>query len=103
MAANHRALVLGSLCSLLAGCGGIPLLDSSFADRCAAIMQRAMPSAEIEITSKTANGDPTRDLNALVAHVKGTVTGEGGGDIGMDCVFHNRVLTSIRWVDGPER
>ena len=103
MAQGQWGLVFLSLCSLLEGCGGISLRDASPADRCATIMQEAMPKAEIEITSKSAAGDPTSDLNTLVAHVQGTVKGASGSDIAMDCVFHNGVLTSIRWIAGPER
>jgi hypothetical protein len=103
MAQGQWRLVFLSLCSLLAGCGGISIRDASPADRCASIMQEAMPKAEIEIASKSAAGDPTSDLNTLVAHVQGTVKGASGSDIAMDCVFHNGVLTSIRWIAGPER
>jgi hypothetical protein len=87
----------------MSGCGGVQLRDVSFADRCATIMQEAMPKADIEITSESAAGDPTRDLNTLVAHVQGTAKGENVSGIGMDCVFHNGVLTSVRWTAGPER
>ena len=98
---RSTGLMLGSLLSLLSGCG--PFRDQSVADRCATIMQESMPHAEIEITSKSAAGDPTRDLNTVVAHVRGTAKLENASDIGMDCVFHNGVLISMRWTAGPER
>ena len=66
-------------------------------------MQESMPNAEIEITSKSAEGDPARDLNTVVAHVQGTAKLANVSDVGMDCVFHNGVLTSMRWTAGPER
>src|SRR5713101_6172145 len=87
-------LILGSLLSLLSGCDGVPFREKSVADRCATIMQESMPNAEIEVTSKSAAGDPTRDLSTLVAHVQGTAKLANVSDIGMDCVFHNGVLTS---------
>ena len=80
----------------------MPFRDLSFADRCAKIMQESMPNAEIEIAFKSAAGDPTRDLNTVVAHVRGIAKLENVTDIGMDCVFHNGVLTSMRWTAGPE-
>ena len=95
-------VMLGSLLSLLSGCDGVAFRDLSFADRCAKIMQESMPNAEIEITSKSAAGDPTRDLNTVVAHVQGTTKLENIAGVGMDCTFHNGVLISMRWTAGPE-
>jgi hypothetical protein len=103
------ALIPGSLLWLLSGCGGIPFVDASFPDRCAAVMQAAMPNAEIEITATSAGADLTRDMNTLVAHVQGTAdlptagTAAQPSTLAMDCVFHNGVLTAIRWTAGPER
>jgi hypothetical protein len=65
-------------------------------------MQTTMPNARIEITSKSGAGDSSRDLSTLVTHVQGTAKQENVGGVGMDCVYHNGVLTSIRWMAGPE-
>ncbi|SRR6266404_6403811 len=100
---RSTSLILGPLVSLLSGCDHVPFRDPSFADRCATIMQEAMPNAEIEVTTKSAAGDPTRDVNTVVAHVQGTAKLANVSDVGMDCVFHNGVLTSMRWTAGPER
>jgi hypothetical protein len=102
MVPRRRAQLPVLLCSLLAGCGGIAVREASPADRCATIMQEAMPNAEIEITAKSSAGDSTADLNTVTARAQGTLKGAGGGTVGMDCVFHNGVLTSIRWTAGPE-
>src|SRR6266404_1039640 len=96
-------LIFGFLLSVLSGCDGVRLRSPSLADRCATSMQESMPNAEIEITSKSAEGDPARDLNTVVAHVQGTAKLANVSRVGMDCVFHNSVLTSMRWTAGPER
>ncbi len=99
-----RVLVAVSGALALAGCGlsMSSLRDESPGERCANVMRKAMPKAEIEITATRAAGDDTRDLNAIRATAEGQVKGEKPGPVAMECVFHDGILASIRWRAGQE-
>jgi hypothetical protein len=95
--------------SLIAGCGWshdlkkeVTADTASLADRCAEIMQRAMPFAEIEIgeRSSAASG-----LRTIVAKVTGKRTDMPGNsqvdrDLAVECTFEDTVLTAFRWTKG---
>src|SRR5215469_10966425 len=69
----------------------------SLADRCAAIVERAMPFAEIDIGDKTSKGVDTR---TIVARVSGTRTDMAGNnhierDLVAECTFVDNVLSAF--------
>jgi hypothetical protein len=88
----------------LAGCGlsETSLRDAAPSERCGEVMRQAMPKAEIEITAAKADGDASQDLNTIRATVEGTAKSQKPGPVAMECVFHNGVLVSIRWLGGQE-
>ena len=94
--------VLGLTCCLAAGCGGVR--DIGLAERCADIMQRAFPSASIEVGKSDASAT---GLTTIVAHVEGTRTDMPAGgpltrDLAVECRFDDNILTGFRWTVGPE-
>jgi hypothetical protein len=94
---------------ILAGCdwsrqmGGRIAPDTiSLADRCAQIMQKAMPFAEIDIGDRTS---ANVDLRTITATVAGTRTDMAGNtqvarDLAAECTFMDSVLTGFRWTKG---
>jgi hypothetical protein len=96
------AAVLGLTFCLAAGCGGVR--DVGLAERCADIMQRAFPSASIEIGKSDASAT---GLTTIVAHVEGTRTDMPVGgpltrNLAVECSFDDNILTGFRWSAGPE-
>ncbi len=104
------ATVLLLAAALLAGCGGWSdrlqqrvLPDTlSLADRCAGIMQAAMPFAAIDIGDRTSED---KGIRTIVARVTGTRTdlpkdGPGERDLAVECTFENGVLAAFRWTKG---
>jgi hypothetical protein len=98
-----------ALTGLLAGCGWSHNLakevtadTASLADRCAEIMKKAMPFAEIDIgdRSSAASG-----LRTIVAKVTGKRTdmpdsSQVERDLAVECTFEDAVLTAFRWTKG---
>lgn len=94
------ALVLG-----LAGClnSGRGLRDVGLAERCADIMQRAFPSATIDITKSEASAT---SLTTIIAHVEGVRSDMPAGgplahDLAVECRFDENILTEFHWTAGP--
>ena len=95
------ATVLGLVCCLGAGCG--VTRDVGLAERCVDIMQRAFPSATIEIGKSEASAT---GMTTIVAHVEGIRSdmppeGPLTRDLAVECQFDNNILTSFRWTAGP--
>jgi len=93
--------VLCLVCCLGGGCG--LTRDVGLAGRCAEIMQRAFPSATIEIGKSEASAT---GLTTIVAHVEGIrsdMPPEGAltRDLAVECQFDNNILTGFRWTAGP--
>ncbi|HEX6441892.1 MAG TPA: hypothetical protein VF007_06870 [Stellaceae bacterium] len=91
----------------LAGCGfTAPRLSGGLADRCADIMQAAMPFAEIDIDKRTSHSP---GIDTVIAQVEGTRTDMPEGsplprDLAAECEFTSNVLTAFRWTKGgPQR
>jgi hypothetical protein len=90
----------------LSGCAfKAPGLPGGLADRCADIMQAAMPSADIDIDKRTSQSP---GLNTIIAHVEGRRTDLPEGlpphDLAAECEFDSNILTAFRWTKGgPER
>jgi hypothetical protein len=67
-------------------------------------MQRAFPSASIEIAKSEASAT---SLTTIVAHVEGTRSDVPAGesmvrDLAVECRFEDSILTGFRWTAGPE-
>jgi hypothetical protein len=103
------ATVLPLAAVLLSGCGWSDKLQQrvlpdtiSLADRCASIMQAAMPFASIDIGDRTSEG---KGVRTIVARVTGTRTdlpkdGPGERDLAVECTFENNVLVAFHWTKG---
>ncbi len=73
------------------------------AERCADIMQRAYPSADIDIGKREA---AATGLTTIVAHVEGQRTNLPANarvahHLAVECTFENNVLTGFKWTAGP--
>ena len=100
---DPAALALCLVCSLGTGCG--ITRDVGLAGRCADIMQRAFPSATIEIGKSEASAT---GLTTIIARVKGVRSdipprGPLRRDLAVECQFDNNILTGFRWTAGPLR
>jgi hypothetical protein len=102
------AVIAITVASLLAGCNWQRVAADvapdtvSLADRCAAIMKRAMPFAEIDIGDRTAK---TTDVRVIVTEVTGTRKDMSNNaamdrDLAVECTFTDNVLTAFRWTKG---
>ena len=95
------ALALWVVCSLSTGCG--ISRDVGLAGRCADVMQRAFPSADIEIGKSEASATSLTTIVARVEGVRGDAPPEGPltRDLAVECQFDNNILTGFRWTAGP--
>ena len=95
------ALLCAALCSVAAACV-IPR-DVGVAERCADIMQRAYPSAAIDITKTETT---VTSLTTIVASAEGVRTDVPPGapvphDLAVECRFDENILTGFQWTAGP--
>jgi hypothetical protein len=86
----------------LTGCDfKVPRLPGGLANRCADLMQAAMPFAEIDIGERTST---VTSITKVTARVEGTRTdlpeGSPPHDLATECEFDNNVLTGFRWTKG---
>src|SRR5271157_6239487 len=90
--------VLGSV---LAACG-IPH-DVGLAGRCADIMQRAFPSATIEIGKSEASATGLTTIVARVDGVRSDLPPDAPllHELAVECRFDDNILTGFRWTAGP--
>jgi hypothetical protein len=88
-------------CSLGIGCG--ITRDFGLAGRCADIMQRAFPSATIEIGKSEASATGLTTIVARVEGARSDIPPEGPltRDLAVECQFDNNILTGFRWTAGP--
>src|SRR5690348_2618066 len=73
-------------------------ITPGLADRCAEIMEAAMPFAEMELDKRTAEGT---GLRTVTAHAAGTRTNAPEGTdraVAADCQFEDSILTGFSWV-----
>lgn len=98
---GSTAAVLGLVSCLGTGCGGVR--DSGLAARCADIMQRAFPSATIEIGKSEASATGLTTIIARVEGVRSDMSPEGplAHDLAVECRFDDDILTGFRWTAGP--
>jgi hypothetical protein len=94
------ALAAGPLW-LVPGCQIVP--SGGMADRCADIMQRAYPGADIDITKREA---AATSITTIVAHVEGVRSdipphGPLPRKLAVECRFDDSILTGFRWTTGP--
>ncbi len=104
---RHRsgatALALAILCGLIAACQ--TLVPGGLSDRCADIMQRAYPNADIDITKREA---AATGINTIIANVSGVrkdmpPDGPLPRDLAVECRFDGNILTGFKWIAGPTR
>jgi hypothetical protein len=95
------ATILGLVCFLGAGCG--VTRDVGLAARCGDIMQRAFPSATIEIGKSEATATSLTTIVARVEGIRSDMPPEGAltRDLAVECQFDNNILTGFRWTAGP--
>jgi hypothetical protein len=100
---RRRSAVLTSalLGSVLVSCG--ITRDVGLAGRCADIMQRAFPSATIEIGKSEASATSLTTIVARVEGIRSDMPLEGplARDLAVECQFDNNILTGFRWTTGP--
>lgn len=98
---GSTALILGLVCCLAAGCG--VTRDVGLAGRCADIMQRAFPSATIEIGKSEASATSLTTIEARVEGARSDMPPEGplAHDLAVECRFDDNILTAFRWTKGP--
>ncbi|HEY1259527.1 MAG TPA: hypothetical protein VGF34_09770 [Stellaceae bacterium] len=94
------ALAAGFFCCL-AGCSLAPA--GGMADRCADLMQRAYPGADIDVFKREA---AATSLTTIVAKVEGwrrdlPPNAPLPQDLKAECRFDNSVLTGFHWTKGP--
>jgi hypothetical protein len=106
---RSAAIPILAVAGLLTGCGWSQRIEKevapdtvSLADRCADIMKRAMPFAEIDVGDKTSQ---SMDVRTIVAHVQGSRTdmpdsSQVERDLAVECTFVDNVLTAFRWTKG---
>ena len=106
---NRLAVVLIAVVPALAGCSWSQKMEAkvapdtlSLADRCGAIMQAAMPFAQLELGDRTAHSP---DVATIIAQVTATRTdlpkdAVGPRDLAAECTFVNDVMTAFRWTKG---
>jgi hypothetical protein len=95
-----RPLAFICLAATLAGCGFAERVNPGslgLADRCAQVMQVAIPYADIDIGKRTSQN---KGVSTIVAHVEGARTDhpnqEGlARDLAADCEFYNNALVGF--------
>jgi hypothetical protein len=94
-------IALGLVCFIGAGCG--VSRDVGLAGRCADIMQRAFPSADIQIGKSEASATGLTTIVARVEGVRGDTPPDGPltRELAVECQFDNNILTGFRWTAGP--
>ncbi|HKM73409.1 MAG TPA: hypothetical protein VKG22_03270 [Stellaceae bacterium] len=94
--------ILGLVCCLGTGCDIIPH-DVGLAGRCADIMQRAFPSATIEIGKSEASATGLTTIVARVDGVRSDLPPDAPllHELAVECRFDDNILTGFRWTAGP--
>jgi len=89
------------VCCLWTGCG--ITRDVGLAGRCVDIMQRAFPSATIEIGKSEASATGLTTIIARVEGIRSDIPPEGPlrRDLAVERQFDNNILTGFRWTVGP--
>ena len=95
------AFLSAALCSVAAGCG--ITRNVGLAERCADVMRRAYPNAEIDVTKSEASAV---NLTTIVAKAEGVRTDLPADaplphDLAVECRFDQNILTEFRWKAGP--
>ena len=94
--------LLGVVCVLGSGCS---VVQDGLAGRCADIMQRAFPSASIDIGKSEASATGLSTIIARVDGVRSDMPTDGplAHDLAVECRFDDNILTGFRWTTGPLR
>ena len=110
------ATAIFALCLATAACGvpewangersKIYPVSMSLADRCFAILQAAIPNAELQPGKLSSQN---KGIDLIVARAEATRTDHPDDtlmarDLAAECEFNNNVLTAFRWLKGgPKR
>ena len=75
------------------------------AERCADLMQRADPGADIDITG---SGAAATSITAILAHAEGVrrdlpPNAPVARHLAVECRFEGDILTGFKWTKGPSR
>jgi hypothetical protein len=86
-----------------AGCSLVP--SGGMSDRCADLMQRAYPGADLEIAKSDAAATSITTIVARVEGVQYDLPPDSPlrRDVAVECRFDNNILTGFRWTKGPTR
>ena len=105
----NRAPLFVLAASFLAGCSWSQKIEGriapdtvSLADRCGAIMQAAMPFAQLDLGDRTSHSP---DVSTIIAQVAATRTDlpkdvTTGRDLMAECTFRDNVMVAFRWTKG---
>ena len=98
---DPTAFVFGLACCLASGCG--ITRNVGLAERCADLMQRAFPSANIEIGKNEVSATGLTTIIARVEGVRSDMPPEGPltRNLAVECQFDSNILTAFRWTTGP--
>jgi hypothetical protein len=103
----HAVIALIAAAGLLAGCDWAQRVGAKvnpdsigFADRCASIMQAAMPFAEIDIGRRTSANTGLRTIAAQAEGTRADLSQGAPRDLAVECQFEDSILTGFRWTKG---
>lgn len=106
---GSKAILIILAAASLAGCSVSQKIEGrlapdtvSLADRCGAIMQAAMPFAQLELGDRASRSP---DVSTIIAQVAATRTdlpkdAPGERDLSAECTFKDNVMTAFHWTKG---
>lgn len=106
---GSKAILIILMAASLAGCSWSEKMEArvapdtvSLADRCGAIMQAAMPFAQLELGDRTSRSPDVSTIIAQVAATRIDLPKDAaiGRDFMAECTFENNVMTAFRWTKG---
>lgn len=85
-------------CLPIAGCASLDPREATMTDRCATVLKAAYVG-EIKITSQSSHADLAKEAGTMIADVG--ANGPKSEPLGLECVFRDSTLMSIRWTQEP--
>lgn len=95
------AFLSAALCAVATSCG--IARNVGLAERCADMMQRAFPSATIDITKSEASAVSLTTIDAKAEGIRTDLPTDTpvARDLAVECRFEQNILTEFRWTAGP--
>jgi hypothetical protein len=90
--------ILLIVCLPIAGCAALDPREDTMTDRCAAVMKAAYVG-DLKITSQSSHADVGKEAGTMIADVR--ANGPKSEPLGLECVFRDSTLMSIRWTQEP--